>query len=368
MKKTSSSEIINVTKSYLPSLEEYISEISTLWENHYLTNYGELNDKLVKNLKKYLKTEKLHYVSNGTIALQLAISALNIQCGEIITTPFTFIATITSILWQRCKPVFVDINREDFNIDVTKIEEKITSNTKCILAVHCFGFPCDIVNIEKIAKKYNLKIIYDAAHSFGTKINGKSILKYGDISCCSFHATKVFHTVEGGLCVVNNKKINEKLEAIKNYGIKDGKFEYIGINAKNSEFHAAMGICVLKHIDEIIKIRKYKYELYKKNLSSKVYIPQLPQNFKHNYIYFPIVLQNEDNLLLILEKLKTKKIYPRRYFYPCVNHASYIIDKNDTPIAEEISKKIICLPLDTYIDDTTILSICDTINKIVEEN
>ncbi len=360
--------IINVTKSYLPPLEEYIREISILWDNHYLTNYGELNKKLVTNIKKYLKIENLHYVTNGTTALQLAINALDIQSGEIITTPFTFIATITSILWQNCTPIFVDINRNDFNIDVTKIENKITPNTKAILAVHCFGFPCDVIGIEKIARKYNLKVIYDAAHSFGTMLNNESILSYGDISCCSFHATKVFHTVEGGLCVVNDKKVNNKLNSIKNFGIKDSKFEYVGVNAKNSEFHAAMGICVLRHIDEIIKIRKNKSELYKRKLSKKVHIPSLPCNFKYNYIYFPIVLQSEKILLAVLNALNLKNIFPKRYFYPCASHASYIINTNDIPIAEEISKKIICLPLDTYISDTTILDICNIINDIVEKN
>ena len=358
-------ERVNVTKSYLPPLEEYISEISSIWDTHHLTNYGNLNKRLVNDLQKYLGIDNLHYVVNGTTALQLAIDCLNIQSGEIITTPFTFIATTASILWQRCTPVFVDINEKDFNIDVTKIEEKITDKTKAILAVHCFGYPCDVERIEKIAKKHNLKVIYDAAHSFGTKINNKSVLSYGDVSCCSFHATKIFHTVEGGLCVVNDKAANEKLESTKNFGIKNDSFKYVGINAKNSEFHAAMGICVLKHVDEIIKIRKEKSELYRKNLSNKVYIPLLPTNFKYNYIYFPILLSNEKELLAVLEALSIKNIYPRRYFYPCTNQASYIDTKYEVPIAENVSKRILCLPLDTYIDDKTILDICNVINAIV---
>ncbi len=357
---------INVTKSYLPPLDEYIKEISEIWDNHQLTNYGPLNNKLLFKLKRYLQMDNLHYVSNGTTALQLALEALNINSGEIITTPFTFIATTNSILWQRCEPIFVDINKYDFNIDVTKIEEKITANTKAILAVHCFGLPCDVKNIQKIANKYNLKVIYDAAHSFGTKINNKSIFTYGDVSCCSFHATKVFHTVEGGLCAVNNKKNNTKLEAIKNFGLKDGKYEYVGINAKNSEFHAAMGICCLNHLDEIITIRKSKSELYRKKLSNKVYIPNLPNNFEYNYIYFPVLFETEKQLINILSCLNKKNIYPRRYFYPCTNYASYYKKINNIPIAEDISKRIVCLPLDTYIQDSTIINICNVINEIVD--
>lgn len=368
MKKNNdnSNNAIYVTKSYLPPLEEYIQEISTIWNSHQLTNYGLLNNKLLLRLKKYLQIDNLHYVTNGTTALQLALDALNITSGEIITTPFTFIATTNSILWQRCKPVFVDINDVDFNIDVTKIEEKITSNTKAILAVHCFGLPCDVKKIEQIAKNHNLKVIYDAAHSFGTKINNKSILAYGDISCCSFHATKVFHTIEGGLCAVNNKKVNEKLESIKHFGLKDEKYKYVGINAKNSEFHAAMGICVLNHFKEIIKIRKSKSELYRKNLSSKLYIPSLPKNFQYNYIYFPVLFETEKQLVAVLNSLKKKNIYPKRYFYPCTNHALYRKNIDNTPIAENISKRIVCLPLDTYISDLNIIDICNIINEIVK--
>lgn len=366
MKMSKNDEIINVTKSYLPPLEEYINEISILWESHYLTNYGQLNNKLVNNIRDYLKIDNIHYVTNGTISLQLALDALGIESGEIITTPFTYIATLSSILWQRCVPIFVDIDKKDFNIDVTKIEKKVTANTKAILAVHCFGIPCNVEEIDNIAKKYNLKVIYDAAHSFGTMLNNKSILSHGDISCCSFHATKVFHTVEGGLCVVNNDNVNKRMEAIKNFGIENGNFAYIGLNAKNSELHAGMGLCVLRHIDEIIQVRKSKSELYKKNLSNKIYIPVLPQNFKYNYIYFPVVFATEKQLLLVVKLLNQKNIFPRRYFYPCVNNASYIQQSGETPIAESLSKKIICLPLDTYISDEKILDICNIINTIVE--
>ena len=292
---------INVTKSFLPPIEEYVEKISLIWDNHFLTNYGPLNNEFVDKLESYLNLKNIHYVNNGTISLLLSLEALGIDNGEIITTPFTFIATISSIVWQRCTPVFVDINYNDFNIDVNKIEEKITDNTKAILAVHCFGFPCDVEKIDKIAKKYNLKVIYDAAHSFGTKIGGKSVLSYGDISSCSLHSTKVFHSVEGGLCVVNNDNYNDKMNAIKNFGNNNGIYEYVGLNAKNSEFHAAMGICVLNHIDSIIESRKYVFEKYSSMLKSIIRTPKIPDNFEYNYIYYPVLFKSEEELLVVFE-------------------------------------------------------------------
>lgn len=355
---------INVTKSYLPPIEEYIDKISKMWDSHFLTNYGPLNNELVEKLIDYLNVKNLHYVNNGTIALQLALESMDIKEGEIITTPFTFIATTNSIMWQRCKPVFVDIDSKNFNIDVSKIEEKITNNTKAILAVHCFGFPCDVEKIEQISKKYNLKVIYDAAHSFGTKIGDRSVLSYGDISCCSLHATKVFHSVEGGLCICNNNLYNEKLNSIKNFGSNNGTYEYYGINGKNSEFHAAMGLCVFDHFNEILEQRKKNYELYIKYLDDCVTIPTLPDNFTYNYIYFPVLFNSEEELLSVFEALNNEDIYPRRYFYPAINDLEMYRDYNhDTPIASDISKRIACLPFDTYIDEEDIKKIAIIIKK-----
>lgn len=355
---------INVTKSFLPPIEEYIDKIKLIWDNHFLTNYGPLNQELVEKLMNYLGVKNLHYVNNGTTALQLALDALGICDGEIITTPFTFIATVNSIVWQRCKPVFVDIKKDDFNIDPSKIEDKITNKTKAIMAVHCFGLPCDVDKIQKIADKYNLKVIYDAAHSFGTKINGKSVLSYGDISCCSMHATKVFHSVEGGLCVVNNEQYNEKMNSIKNFGDKEGKYEYIGINGKNSEFHAAMGICVLEHFEDVLLQRKKNYDLYVKYLGDSIEIPKLANNFVYNYIYFPVLFNSEEQLLKAFELMNEKNIYPRRYFYPAINDLQMYKKYSDsTPIAHSISKRIACLPFDTYLEEEDI----KTIAKIIRE-
>lgn len=357
---------IFVTKSFLPPIEEYIEEIKPIWENHFLTNYGPLNNKLVESLEKKLNVKNLHYMNNGTITLQIAIDSLNITDGEIITTPFTFIATASSILWQKCKPIFVDINEEDFNINPKKIEEKINSKTKAIMAVHCFGYPCDVKSIEEISKKYNIPVIYDAAHAFGVEINGKSLLSYGDISSCSLHATKIFHSVEGGICIANNEKYNEKINSTKNFGNKDGNYEYVGINAKNSEFHAAMGLCVLRHFDEIIEKRKNIYDLYYEQLHNTVKIHKVDDKIKYNYIYFPILFENETQLLKVFEELNKNNIYPRRYFYPSLNELEIFGEKQNTPISEDISKKVACLPLDTYLEKEDVMLICKIIKDTIE--
>lgn len=356
---------INVTKSYLPPINEYVKTISSIWDNHVLTNYGPINDRLVTELSKYLKLKNLHFVSNGTISLQLCLDTLDKKNGEIITTPFTFVATLSSIVWQRYKPVFVDIREDDFNINPDLIEEKINKNTVAIMAVHCFGIPCDVNKINKIAKKYKIAVIYDAAHSFGTKLNNKSVLSYGDLVSCSFHATKVFHTIEGGLCIANNSKYQEKLNAIKNFGNENGETKYVGINAKNSEFHAAMGVCVLNHFDEILKKRKEIYNIYIDNLGDLLLRPKMPENFTYNYIYFPVLFKNETELLKVFSELNKLNIYPRRYFYPALNEIEIYEKYGKTPIASDISKRIACLPFDTYLEKNDIKIICDTIKKVI---
>ena len=360
-------ERINVTKSYLPPFDEYIEEISTIWDNHFLTNNGPLTSKLTKKLEEYLNLQNIHLVTNGTMALQLSLDSLNITEGEIITTPFTFVATISAIVWQRCKPVFVDINEDDFNVKVEELESKITKNTKAIMLVHCFGYPCDVEKISLISKKYKIPVIYDAAHSFGTKLNGKSIFNYGDIATCSLHATKVFHTIEGGLCVANNAKISKKMKCIKNFGIENGKYKYVGINAKISEFNAAMGICVLNHFNDIIKARKKIYDLYVKNLSKQIKIPIMPDNFEYNYLFFPVLFKNKKILLNVVEKLNKNNIYPRRYFYPCINDIPIYKNEYSTPIAKKISLRILCLPIDTYLTESDIKLICNIVNNVVEK-
>ena len=316
-------------------------------------------------LKEYLNTENIHYVSNGTIAIELAINALDLKNCEIITTPFSFVATLNSILWQNCKPIFVDINPDNYNIDVNKIEENITPNTKAILAVHVFGVPCDVKTIEKIAKKHNLKVIYDAAHAFGVEYEGKKLVTYGDVSTCSFHATKVFHTIEGGMCVCKDSEVNKKLGLLMKFGYEGNDYQEIGINAKNSEFHAAMGLCCFNHLDEIMAKRKNISELYDKLLNGYARYA-VHKGYKYNYIYYTALFSSEEEVLKILEELGKKNINARRYFYPSLNTLKYV-ENVSCPVSEDISHRILCLPLDTYLTEDTVKTICDTIVGVVKE-
>lgn len=353
--------MLNVTKPYLPPMEEYIEYLKQIWDKHLLTNQGPLACELEKKLSDFLKIDNIHFVSNGTIALQLALEAFNLKNCEIITTPFSFIATTNSILWQNCKPVFVDINPEDYNIDVNKIEEKITEKTKAIMAVHVFGVPCDVERIDEIAKKHNLKVIYDGAHCFGVEYNGRALLSYGDISTCSFHATKVFHSVEGGMCYSKDDTINKKIGLLMKFGYEGDNYQEIGINAKNSEFHAAMGLCCLKHLDEIILKRKQISELYDKLLANCVKVLK-HENHKYNYIYYPCLFKNEDEVLRVLTALKENGVVARRYFYPSLNTIKYM-DYCCCPISEDISNRIVCLPLDPYMTDENVNLICNVIKE-----
>ncbi|MBQ7137096.1 MAG: DegT/DnrJ/EryC1/StrS family aminotransferase [Bacilli bacterium] len=355
--------MINVTRSFLPPKEEYEKYISRIWENHYLTNQGPLVQELEQKLKEYLQAENFQFVSNGTIALQLALNALDITEGEIITTPFSFAATTTSIIWERCKPIFVDIETERFGIDVSKIEEAITDKTKAIMAVHVYGYPCDVEKIEEIANRHNLKVIYDAAHCFGAKYKNKSLLSYGDVSTCSFHATKVYHTVEGGCCVAKDKVVSDKLESLRSFGFQGENYICAGINAKNSEFHAAMGLSNYKYIDTIIEERKTLSELYDSLLEGVVQRPVSPENFDYNYAYYPVVFKNEEELLNVFDELNREEIYPRRYFYPSLNNLPYIDDHKSCPNSEDISKRVACLPLYNGLKTKEVAHICEILKK-----
>lgn len=353
---------IFVTKTFLPPIKKYKKYIDKIWKSNQLTNQGPLLKEFENKLRKYLGVKYLHFVTNGTIALQLALKSLDISEGEIITTPFTYVATTSSILWERCIPIFVDIKPNDFCIDPEKIEKAITKKTKAILPVHVFGHPCNIEKISKIAKKHKLKIIYDGAHAFGAKYKNKSLLNYGDISTCSFHATKLFHTIEGGCIITNNKKINQKIDLIKRFGHYGYDHYCLGINAKASEFQAAMGLCNLPYVNKIIKLRKKKVKLYNNLLSDKFQKPIIGNNF--NYIYYPIILKNEKETIRIVKKLNDKNIYSRRYFYPSLNTLPYIKKKQSCPISEDISKRILCLPLYSNLKNQDIKRICNTINEI----
>jgi dTDP-4-amino-4,6-dideoxygalactose transaminase len=353
--------MINVTRSFMPPIEEYEKYLEKIWENRYLTNEGPLVQELKQELSKYLKIENVNLVTNGTLAIQLAVKALGIDSGEIITTPFTYVATISSIIWERCTPVFVDIDKETLCINANKIEEAITPNTKAILGVHVYGIPCDVEKIDEIAKKHNLKVIYDGAHAFGSIYKGKSLLSYGDVTTCSFHATKVFHTIEGGACFSKTKEIDEKIQALKTFGEVDGKEKKIGINAKLTEFNAAMGLANLKYINEVIEKRKTISELYDELLEGRIQKPKIPKDLIQNYIYYPVIFKDEEETLDIIRKLNENEIYPRRYFYPSLNKKDFLSNIKECPISEDISKRIICLPLYPELSLEDVRKICDII-------
>lgn len=347
-----------VTKPFFPPLNEYIEMLEKIYKSQVLTNQGECLKELESKLKQLLNVENLHYVTNGTIALQIALEALGIRDGEIITTPFSYVATTSSILWQRCTPVFCDIEPYNFTMDPNKIKSLVTDKTKAIMPVHVFGYACDVDAIQKIADKYDLRVIYDAAHAFGVKYKGRSLLSYGDISTLSFHATKLFHTVEGGACVVNREKISERVDLIKRFGHNSDEHFCLGINAKQSELHAAMGIVNLRYFDQILRKRKKISDLYENLLRDSVIRPSKQTGLEYNYSYFPVIFENEDMLLKVFNCLNENNIFPRRYFYPSLNTLPYV-DKCSCPISEDISRRIACLPLYPDLSDSDIKKICD---------
>ena len=347
---------IYVTKSFMPPIEEYSKYITDIFNNGILTNQGPKVQELQKKLSDFLEVNNFHYLSNGTISLQLALSALGINDGEIITTPFSYVATTSSILWQRCKPVFVDVEPNNFTIDADKIESAITDKTRAIMPVHVFGYACDVDKIQRIADKYNLKIIYDGAHAFGAKLNGRSLLSFGDITTCSFHATKLFHTVEGGACIVKDKTISDKLELQKRFGHNGDDHIMLGINAKQSEFHAAMGLANLPYVDYCIQQRKRVSDLYDSELSGILQRPKHQDNLKYNYAYYPVVFKSEEHLLSTFGALSAENIFARRYFYPSLNELPYI-EKQNCPISSDISRRIACLPLYPDLSDIDVLRI-----------
>lgn len=352
---------INVTKTALPSIETYIGYVKKIWDNNYLTNQGPLLHEFEAKMKEYNSVEDFHFVGNGTIALQLALNALDITEGEVITTPFSYVATVSSIMWERCTPIFVDIDEKTLSIDPKKIEEKITSKTKAIMPVHVFGIPCDIEGIQRVANKHNLKVIYDAAQAFGVKYKGKSLLSYGDISTCSFHSTKVFQTIEGGCVVAKSKEVSGKVELIKRFGHTGDDHFVLGINGKASEFQAAMGLSVLPELAKNIDARKKITELYDSLLNGKFKKPLIPAETDYNYSYYPIVIENEEETVRLITALNKANIFPRRYFYPALNTLPYIADTQSCPIAEDISKRILCLPLYPELENTTVHKICEII-------
>jgi dTDP-4-amino-4,6-dideoxygalactose transaminase len=354
--------MIPVTKPFLPPQEEYQKYLDGIWKREWLTNMGPLASNLEMRIKEHLAVNHLLFVTNGTVALQMAIKALDLK-GEVITTPFSFVATSSCIVWEGCTPIFVDIDRENLNIDVNKIESAITEKTSAILATHVYGNPCDVEAIQKIAAKHNLKVIYDGAHAFGVQVNGKSIFEYGDISICSLHATKLYHSIEGGLVFTKDTDLLKKLAYIRNFGISGyDSFSELGINGKNSEFHAAMGLANLEYIQKIHDKRKKLTEAYDMQLENvKAYRPTWHKKASKNYPYYPIVLESEELLLKIKTVLDGHEIFTRRYFYPSLAAALPYVEKQEFEVTDSISKRVLCLPL--YYDLT--LEEIDLISRLI---
>lgn len=364
-----------VTQPFLPPLNEFIPYLEEIWESKTLTNDGPFHQKLEKELCEYLEIEHISLFTNGTIALLIALQVLQIK-GEVITTPFSFVATSHSILWNGATPVFVDIEPDSLNINPKKIEEAITPNTSAILAVHCYGHPCNVSEIQRVAETYNLKVIYDAAHAFGVKCHSGSLLKHGDLSVLSLHATKVFNTFEGGAIICPDLKTKELIDRIKNFGYEgETTVNLTGINGKMSEFNAALGLLQLKYVDQAIQMRKELDNTYRKNLTGVKGLSCLGKAgmLSSNYAYFPILIDQKYPISRdqLYEKLKEFNVHTRRYFYPLISrfpmYRSFPTSHPDNlKIATEISSKVLCLPIYPDLPIDKVDEICTYIKNIVQ--
>lgn len=354
--------MINVTKTFFPPLEEYQKQLQRIWLNEWLTNRGELVIELEEKLKNYLSVDHILVTNNGTIPIQIALKLLG-NGGEIITTPFSYVATSAAIVWEHCTPVFVDIHPEYLTIDETKIEAAITEKTTAILATHVFGNPCNVEVIENIAKKHNLKVIYDAAHAFGVTYNGISIFEYGDVSTCSFHATKLFHTGEGGALFTKDAELQHQLFYSHNFGHNVPlAFHGLGVNGKISELQAAMGLAVLPHMETILTERKRVVGFYIQNLNlDKIQTLKIRENTQWNYSYFPVVFKDEATLLQVQKDLNAQNIFPRRYFYPSLNNIDYLGGQK-MPVSESIASRVLCLPLFKELIENDLVQIVKILN------
>ena len=366
---------IYVTRSSMPELSEYVEEIKDIWETHWMTNMGAKHEKLRQQLQEYLDVEHMHLMVNGHLSLELAMQALKLT-GEVITTPFTFASTTHAIVRNGLKPVFCDVRPDDYTIDTDKLERLITDRTSAIVPVHVYGNVCQVEEIQRIADKYGLVVLYDAAHAFGETYKGKSVATFGDVSCYSFHATKVFNTIEGG-AVCYSDRLNEfglSLFRLKNFGIRsETEVDGVGANAKMNEFCAAMGICNLRHLDEEIAKRKRVVDRYRERLQgiSGINLPFVQPNVKYNYAYFPVVF---DEKILgvtrneVYSALAAQDIHARRYFYPLTSQFECYrqrFTEGETPVALHISKRVLTLPLYADLELSDVDKICDIIKKLL---
>ena len=349
--------MIPVSKPYMPSLDRINKRLELVQNNEWLTNFGPLHNELEQKLKDYLGVEYLLPMANGTVALQVAIELLGFRGKKVITTAFSFIATASSLIWQGVEPVFVDINPETLTIDVDEIKKALNKydDIAGILPVHVYGWPCDVEAIDRLAKNYDVKVLYDAAPAFGTKVNGSSVLNFGDMSILSFHATKLFNTVEGGALVCHTKEMYDKAKRIINFGIdrSTGNIVECGINGKMSEFHAAVGLCVLEDIDQIMLSRKSIVDFYQKNIEMKYQLPFCKEGVEWNHAYFPILFDCYDTAESYLEEVKQKDIFPKRYFSYSLQNIDYMKEFEDMGCSSSqyISKRVVCLPCYNFLPE-----------------
>jgi len=364
---------IYVTKPFLPPLEEFTEGLKEIWENHWLTNKGPILQRYKEKLTKYFNTSNLCLFNNGTLALQIGLQGMGIS-GEVITTPFTFVATTHALFWNKIRPVFVDIEPDYYTIDPKAVEAAITPWTTAILAVHVYGHPCKLDELADIANRHNLRLIYDAAHAFGVTVDGKSIGKYGDMSMFSFHATKLYHSIEGGMLTFNDEDLKTTFDYLKNFGFKN-ELEVImpGTNAKMNEFQALMGMNILKHLEGIIERLRNIDAVYReqlKDVSGIKFPPPQPVNISYNYTYEPVeIIEDEFGMSrdTLYEKLKEYNLFCRRYFYPLVcDYACYhnLSVRDHLRVARRITNRILTLPIFDSLEIENIVKICEIINYL----
>lgn len=343
---TGTREKILVTRSFLPPRAEYDRYLDRIWQSHHLTNNGPLVQELEARLRTELGARHLFFMGNGTIALQIAIKALGLK-GEIITTPYSYVASTTSILWEGCTPVYADIDARTCCIDPARIEERITEHTSAILATHVYGTACDVEAIETIADKHGLKVIYDGAHAFGSHYKGRSLMTFGDITTGSFHATKIFHTIEGGCIVARDADVAHNVLMMRQFGHANDDHMMVGVNGKNSEFHAAMGLCVLDHFQEILADRREQWLLYAAAFAEQgsCSILHVDPSVEYNHSYFPLLLNDHARMLAVQQALLAEDIVPRRYFFPSLDELAYLEQAHTCPVSRSISERVLCLPL-----------------------
>lgn len=357
--------MIRVTKTYLPNKEKYKKYVDEIYSNGWITNNGPLVQRLEKRLANYLGVKNIILVSNGTVALEIAYRTLGLD-GFVITTPFSFVATTSSLVTNNLHPIFADIDRSTFNIDPENIKKHLTKNTSAILPVHVFGNACQVEEIASIAEQSNLKVIYDAAHAFDVHYNNQNILNYGDVSTLSFHATKLFHTIEGGALIINDDELVAKARYLINFGImNEEEIPELGTNAKMNEFEAAMGLCVLDDIEEIKQKRKVVFDTYATELHGFVEFQEQNKNATQNYSYFPAVFEDKEKLIDVKNALEEVQIFPRRYFYPSLDTLDYIEPKQEMVISRELSKRILCLPFYADLEVDIQAQIIDIVRKNV---